>query len=698
MAESKKHKSKNKHKNKQSFTQKLFSKLGQGYNKKQKKPKHERNETNGSQQIHGKTITVTSPESTVLKEVYTVQDVVNYQKQMIRNINDEKRKHLVTEKLRLCSVRFDFTTMFEQHMEQQQQLEAQKLSDKKKMDGIDIPKLRQQQSNRIQRTLSQQERHVRDQMTIGIDKKRQMLVEIVEFISTQKWWDEDILKELIHCVASNLFRTLPLRHSKKNIKGDEDEEIFMDPEWLHLQLVYELCLRFLISNDIDKKVMQKHLHGKFVLRLIQLFQSQDLRERDYLKTILHRIYGRFMPLRQQIRTEIANECFRYVYGEYRMVHGIAEFLDIFSSIINGFSIPVKDEHKAFLRNVLLPLHKCDKYEVYFQQLADCCVLFVNKDQAIATTVLAGLLKFWPRLSPTKQAFYLREMLNVIGALVEHENGFSYPKYREIVLLCVNKIFECMESPHFQVADQALSLWKDTVMLYLSKCQKDMIWRRLFIIFKDIELNHWNSGVQNLCKEVVVYYERIDNEYWQQLKDEYEKHAKSSMNNGIRTRSNANDLLLTTNHENESSRDRSNDVVDYDVVSSNEGQVVVPSTLVPAKYQAEKRNEGDRKRRNRKSKYISLQATAARNKGNSSKTPTASSNKDTNGTPGGYSEEIKSASTISPTPSPKSANVDDDDHKDLDIESNSNSSPNSQGSKPNPNPNSNTQGVEVTGGM
>ena len=87
-----------------------------------------------------------------------------------------------------------------------------------------------------------------------IDKKRQMLVEIVEFISTQKWWDEDILRELIHCVTSNLFRTLPLRSTRKSVKGDEEEEPFLDPEWLHLQLVYELCLRFLISNDIDKKV------------------------------------------------------------------------------------------------------------------------------------------------------------------------------------------------------------------------------------------------------------------------------------------------------------------------------------------------------------------------------------------------------------------------------------------------------------
>eukprot|EP01084_Bolivina_argentea_P127098 224853_1 len=109
--------------------------------------------------------------------------------------------------------------------------------------------------------LTEKEIEMRQQLTIGIDKKRQMLVEIVEFISTQKWWDEDILRELISCVTKNLFRTLPLGSKRKFVKGDEEEEPFLDPQWLHLQLVYELCLRFLISNDIDKKIMQKYLMG-----------------------------------------------------------------------------------------------------------------------------------------------------------------------------------------------------------------------------------------------------------------------------------------------------------------------------------------------------------------------------------------------------------------------------------------------------
>ena len=66
-------------------------------------------------------------------------------------------------------------------------------------------------------------------------------------------------------------------------------------------------------------------------------------------------------------------------------------------------------------------------------MADCCVLFVNKEQTVASVVLGGLLKFWPVLSPTKQTLFLREMLNVIGALVEHTNGFNYDQYKDVLV-------------------------------------------------------------------------------------------------------------------------------------------------------------------------------------------------------------------------------------------------------------------------
>ncbi len=42
------------------------------------------------------------------------------------------------------------------------------------------------------------------------------------------------------------------------------------------------------------------------LQLLELFDSEDPRERDFLKTTLHRIYGKFLGLRQHIRKQISN--------------------------------------------------------------------------------------------------------------------------------------------------------------------------------------------------------------------------------------------------------------------------------------------------------------------------------------------------------------------------------------------------------
>ena len=48
--------------------------------------------------------------------------------------------------------------------------------------------------------------------------------------------------------------------------------------------------------------MSKNISQSFIVQFLDLFDSEDPRERDYLKTILHRIYGKFMVLREYIRT------------------------------------------------------------------------------------------------------------------------------------------------------------------------------------------------------------------------------------------------------------------------------------------------------------------------------------------------------------------------------------------------------------
>ena len=61
------------------------------------------------------------------------------------------------------------------------------------------------------------------------------------------------------------------------------------------------------------------------------------------------------------------------------------------SIINGFALPLKEEHKVFLIKALLPLHKAKTLSVYHPQLAYCIVQFLEKDPSLTQPVSSILL-------------------------------------------------------------------------------------------------------------------------------------------------------------------------------------------------------------------------------------------------------------------------------------------------------------------
>ena len=110
--------------------------------------------------------------------------------------------------------------------------------------------------------------------------------------------------------------------------------------------MYEYLLRYVVSGETDAKSAKKYIDQTFVLKLLELFDAEDPRERDYLKTILHRIYGKFMVHRPFIRKAINNVFYRFIFETERH-NGISELLEILGSIINGFALPLKEEHKVF---------------------------------------------------------------------------------------------------------------------------------------------------------------------------------------------------------------------------------------------------------------------------------------------------------------------------------------------------------------
>lgn len=58
------------------------------------------------------------------------------------------------------------------------------------------------------------------------------------------------------------------------------------------------------------------------VQLLELFDSEDPREREYLKTILHRVYGKLLGLRAYIRKQINNIFLRYRLPSTNPMHRI----------------------------------------------------------------------------------------------------------------------------------------------------------------------------------------------------------------------------------------------------------------------------------------------------------------------------------------------------------------------------------------
>jgi serine/threonine-protein phosphatase 2A regulatory subunit B' len=60
--------------------------------------------------------------------------------------------------------------------------------------------------------------------------------------------------------------------------------------------------------------------------------------------------------------------------------------------VNGYALPLKAEHKVFLRRVLLPLHKSSMLPSYHPQLSYCVTQFIEKDASLAPQIIRGLLR------------------------------------------------------------------------------------------------------------------------------------------------------------------------------------------------------------------------------------------------------------------------------------------------------------------
>ncbi|KKA20543.1 Protein phosphatase regulatory subunit (Ssc1) [Rasamsonia emersonii CBS 393.64] len=339
--------------------------------------------------------------------------------------------------------------------------------------------------------------------------KRLALHELLDYVANNRSViTEPMYPRVVEMFAKNLFRPIPPPTTPQGEAFDpEEDEPVLEVAWPHIQVVYEFFLRFIESQDFNTNIAKQYIDHQFVLQLLELFDSEDPRERDFLKTTLHRIYGKFLNLRSYIRRSINNVFFQFIYETERF-NGIAELLEILGSIINGFALPLKEEHKLFLTRVLIPLHKVKCLSMYHPQLAYCIVQFLEKDSALTEEV-----------NSTKEVMFLNEVEDIFEVMDPAE----FVKVQEPLF---QQLAKSVASPHFQVAERALYFWNNEYFCNLVSDNVETILPIMFAPLYENSKGHWNRTIHSMVYNAMKLFMEIN----PQLFDDCSQAYNERMNN------------------------------------------------------------------------------------------------------------------------------------------------------------------------
>ncbi|KAI9127961.1 hypothetical protein K1719_000954 [Acacia pycnantha] len=332
------------------------------------------------------------------------------------------------------------------------------------------------------------------------DLKRLHLTRLLTFLkSSKKPLPKTFLSFLISMVSLNLFRPLPNSFASDFPEEDDPISAFSS-SWSHLQIVYEILLRLVITTEPE--ILKNHIDRSFLLKLLTLFQSEDRRERESLKNVYHKIYTKFTGERSFMRKSMNDVLLHYAFETHQKNCGIGELLEIWGTIINGFTVPLKEEHKLFLMRVLIPLHKPKGIQVYHRQLAYCMVQFVQKEPMLGGVVARGLLKYWPVTNCQKE-------LLLIGELEDLVENLDPDQYRKLALPLCTQVIKCINSWNSQVAERALYVWNNEQFVRMVSTAMVEVFP---VIVEGMEKNlkwHWSKNVRQLTESVKVMLEEMD---------------------------------------------------------------------------------------------------------------------------------------------------------------------------------------------
>ncbi|XP_034021573.1 serine/threonine-protein phosphatase 2A 56 kDa regulatory subunit gamma isoform-like [Thalassophryne amazonica] len=292
---------------------------------------------------------------------------------------------------------------------------------------------------------------------------------------------EPMYPEMVNMCEAIIFRTLPPLSS---LNEADDNEYTLDVPLPLPQLALQCLSKFLTHPTFDPKIGEKYIDKKFVMQLLQLFESTDPMERKILKVVLYGIIETFAGLRKFIFKEISHIFCRFIY-ETGHHSGIAELLDLIRSLIKDLEEPLRQDDRNFLLKVLMPLHTAESLGDYHPELVRCVARFLEKDEMVTEPVVMALLKYWPKSNIKKELMFLDALEDILPII-------DQSVFIKVQTPVFKRLAKCASSLSQKVAERTLLFFdNEDVMILISDNARTII-PILLPVLKNSAQTHWKE--------------------------------------------------------------------------------------------------------------------------------------------------------------------------------------------------------------
>lgn len=324
-------------------------------------------------------------------------------------------------------------------------------------------------------------------------------------------------------IAINIFRPLSAKKASDLDAMDEgagDGEV-QDKSWPTLILVYEIFLHVVKHPAISETILKHFLTESYIQDLLELFESENVNERDYLKQIVHKLYAKVIKRRKTFR-KMFNNHFLYIIYERPSSNGANEILDIYSSIISGFAVPLRPEHIDFFKRFLTPLLKVQTCSNFYEELLRCILIFLSKDKRLAGSLLRTLLDFWPYGNTAKELGFIITLYESMDFITDLDNFDDYkePFFKRIAM--------CLNSDHVQIIDRSMTFFERDSLLSLIKDNAD---ESYYILVPPIERQlkeQWHEMLKHNFKDLKSILQELDSYTYDKVCKEYASAQKAKV--------------------------------------------------------------------------------------------------------------------------------------------------------------------------